>query len=206
MTDPALTGHARELSPGAGCDAPSVRRHRPVVRRAQPRPPRRRAMDGLVYSITPQVHTFDEESIAQSLEAQPDTVTTGLSFAAGLPLVVSPVTLEAARCGRRRPLPAQQLTGRDAPVLSRSSPGVAVRRRVDGGKHRRAGGRRCGQPDLLRDGRMARDHSRRPSVARLVRQPAAGRSLCDVPRVRRRAGDGGGDDGSSAHGPTQPPN
>lgn len=51
------------------------------------------AMDGLVYSITPQVHAFDEESIAQSLEAQPDTLRTAATFANGLPLVVSPVTL-----------------------------------------------------------------------------------------------------------------
>jgi D-apionolactonase len=50
-------------------------------------------VDGLVYSVTPQVHTFDEESIAQSLEAQPDTVRTGMTFAAGMPLVVSPITL-----------------------------------------------------------------------------------------------------------------
>ena len=51
------------------------------------------AIDGLAYTITPQVHTFDEESIAQSLEAQPETVRTATTFADGLPIVVSPVTL-----------------------------------------------------------------------------------------------------------------
>ena len=51
------------------------------------------AMDGLVYSITPQVHTFDEESIGQSLEAQPETVRTATDFADGLPILVGPVTL-----------------------------------------------------------------------------------------------------------------
>ena len=51
------------------------------------------AIDGLVYTITPQVHTFDEESIAQSLEAQAETVRTATTFAGGLPVVVSPVTL-----------------------------------------------------------------------------------------------------------------
>jgi len=55
--------------------------------------PDMRAMDGLVYSITPQVHTFDEASIAQSLEAQPETVETAATFAAGKPILVSPVTL-----------------------------------------------------------------------------------------------------------------
>ena len=61
------------------------------------------AIDGVVYSITPQVHTFDEESIAQSLEAQPATVATAMTFAAGLPILVGPVTLRP-----RDPIEAEQ--------------------------------------------------------------------------------------------------
>jgi D-apionolactonase len=93
LSDPALTGYARKRARTLGLGLPVIggtdlwfaelNRDRPDVT----------AMDGLVYSITPQVHTFDEESIAQSLEAQPDTVRTGISFAGGLPLHVSPVTL-----------------------------------------------------------------------------------------------------------------
>ena len=39
------------------------------------------------------MHTFDEESIAQSLEVPPDTVRTTIGFAGGLPVAVGPVTL-----------------------------------------------------------------------------------------------------------------
>ena len=93
MSDPAMTRHAREGIARRGAGFPVIggtdlwfaelNRARPDVT----------AMDGLVYTITPQVHTFDEESIAQSLEAQPDTVRTAATFSGGLPVVVSPVTL-----------------------------------------------------------------------------------------------------------------
>jgi D-apionolactonase len=49
--------------------------------------------DGLSYSITPQVHAFDEISLVENLAAQADTVATARSFAPGKPIVVSPVTL-----------------------------------------------------------------------------------------------------------------
>ena len=93
MTDPSLTRHARERLAASGLAFPvaggtdlwfaELNRARPDVA----------AMDALVYSITPQVHTFDEESIAQSLEAQPATVQTAETFAGGLPLIVSTVSL-----------------------------------------------------------------------------------------------------------------
>jgi D-apionolactonase len=93
MTDPSLTRHARELIARRELSIPvaggtdlwfaELNRARPDVT----------AMDALVYSITPQVHAFDERSIAQSLEAQPATVRTGAAFAGGLPLIVSMVSL-----------------------------------------------------------------------------------------------------------------
>jgi hypothetical protein len=49
--------------------------------------------DGLVYSVTPQVHDFDDASIFQTLSAQADTVKTAQSFAPGAAVHVSPVTL-----------------------------------------------------------------------------------------------------------------
>ena len=94
------------------------------------------AMDGLVYSITPQVHTFDEASIAQSLEAQPETVKTATTFAGGLPVVVSPVTLRP-----RDAVHVDHFNARGhghASVLRRSSPVFALRRGLDSGKHRGA--------------------------------------------------------------------
>ncbi len=93
MSDPAMTRAVRERIAQRGLKIPvfggtdlwfaELNRDRPDVS----------AMDGLVYTITPQVHTFDEQSIAQSLEAQPDTVRTAATFGGGLPLAVSPVTL-----------------------------------------------------------------------------------------------------------------
>jgi D-apionolactonase len=49
--------------------------------------------DGLVWSINPQIHAFDELSLVENLQAQPDTVATARGFAAGASLHVSPVSL-----------------------------------------------------------------------------------------------------------------
>ncbi len=93
MSDPAMSRHARARIAERGARFPVIggtdlwfaelNRARPDIS----------AIDGLVYTITPQVHTFDEESIAQSLEAQAETVRTAATFAGGLPVVVSPITL-----------------------------------------------------------------------------------------------------------------
>jgi hypothetical protein len=50
-------------------------------------------VDAIVYSITPQVHAFDETSIVESAQMQAETVRTALSFSAGKPIVISPVTM-----------------------------------------------------------------------------------------------------------------
>jgi len=65
-------------------------------------PPEVEAMDGVVYSINPQVHAADDESLVENLAAQAATVQTARSFSGDLPIVVSPITL-AARTG---PYPA----------------------------------------------------------------------------------------------------
>lgn len=49
--------------------------------------------DFVGWPITPQVHAFDDLSIVETLEAQPDTVATARMIAAELPLIVSPITL-----------------------------------------------------------------------------------------------------------------
>jgi len=52
------------------------------------------ALDGVAYSINPQVHASDEQSLVENLEVQRDTVVTARSFCDELPLIVSPVTLK----------------------------------------------------------------------------------------------------------------
>ena len=45
------------------------------------------------FSVNPQVHTFDDESVMQNTSAQFDAVRSALRFLGGRPVVVSPVTL-----------------------------------------------------------------------------------------------------------------
>lgn len=51
-------------------------------------------LDGLTYSINPQVHTFDNLSIVESLAAQCRTVESANAFSTGKPVHVSPVTFK----------------------------------------------------------------------------------------------------------------
>jgi hypothetical protein len=50
-------------------------------------------LDLLCYSINPQVHAFDNASLAETLAAQAATVESARQFAGGLPLAVTPITL-----------------------------------------------------------------------------------------------------------------
>lgn len=50
--------------------------------------------DGIVYSINPQIHAFDDLSLAENIAAQPETVATARAFGGGRPVIVSPVTLK----------------------------------------------------------------------------------------------------------------
>ena len=49
------------------------------------------------WPMTPQVHTFDDLSVMENLEAQPHTVNSARAFAQDKPLVISPITLRP-RC------------------------------------------------------------------------------------------------------------
>jgi D-apionolactonase len=51
-------------------------------------------LDGVAYSINPQVHASDERSLVENLEGQSDTVVTARSFCGNRPIVVSPITLK----------------------------------------------------------------------------------------------------------------
>jgi D-apionolactonase len=49
--------------------------------------------DGLAWSVNPQIHAFDDMSLMENLQAQPDTIATARFFAPGTGLYVTPVTL-----------------------------------------------------------------------------------------------------------------
>ena len=51
------------------------------------------AMDGVYWSMNPQVHAFDDRSLMETCEPQAATVRTARSFCRDLPLIVSAVTL-----------------------------------------------------------------------------------------------------------------
>ncbi len=85
-------------------------------------------VDGLAYSITPQVHDSDDESIVQTLEAQRDTVLTARSFAGGRTIHVSPVTLKPRLHRREAQPPAERAPAQPPPGADRrqSSPLAAA--------------------------------------------------------------------------------
>ncbi len=49
--------------------------------------------DGLAWSVNPQIHAFDDLSLMENLQAQPDTLATARFFAPGTRYYVTPVTL-----------------------------------------------------------------------------------------------------------------
>lgn len=55
--------------------------------------PETEGVDGVVYSLNPQVHASDDLSLMENLAAQPDTVAMTRKLTDGLPVFVSPVTL-----------------------------------------------------------------------------------------------------------------
>ena len=59
------------------------------------------ALDGIVYSVNPQVHAADDRSLMENIQGQQDTVTTARSFAPGRTIHISPITL----IGRFGPFP-----------------------------------------------------------------------------------------------------
>lgn len=56
------------------------------------RPPTQ-VSEGVVYSLNPQVHAFDNRSLVETLEVHPATVESARQFSSGLPIAISPITL-----------------------------------------------------------------------------------------------------------------
>jgi hypothetical protein len=56
--------------------------------------PQVEAMDGVFWSVNPQVHAFDDISLFETLEAQGEQVRAAKAFAGGKQIFVGPVTLE----------------------------------------------------------------------------------------------------------------
>jgi D-apionolactonase len=57
-------------------------------------PPDPHGLDGVCFTINPQVHAFDERSLVEALQAQLDTVMTARSATLNLPVSISSVTLK----------------------------------------------------------------------------------------------------------------
>lgn len=53
-----------------------------------------KTMDGVVYTINPQVHATDERSLVEALDSQRDTLITARAFSGALPISVSSITLK----------------------------------------------------------------------------------------------------------------
>jgi hypothetical protein len=54
-------------------------------------------LDGVCFSITPQVHAFDDKSLMETLETQATVVENARRFCGGLPIHVTPVTFKKRR-------------------------------------------------------------------------------------------------------------
>lgn len=81
------------------------------------------ALDSVAFSITPQVHAFDERSLVENLEGQADTVATAQAFCGSRPIIVSPVTLKPrfnpdATGPEPQPLPGELPSAVDARQMS----------------------------------------------------------------------------------------
>ena len=85
-----LAAHLRLITPGVeiagGTDAYFTELNRG-------RPPAD-DLDGICYSINPQVHAFDDASLVETLQAQGITVASARQIYPNTPLVISPVTLK----------------------------------------------------------------------------------------------------------------
>ena len=80
----ASAGYGTGVFAGANAYFAEINRARPPIG----------TLDGVCYSINPQVHAFDDASLVESLAAQGATVQSAQAFAAGRPVAVTPVTLK----------------------------------------------------------------------------------------------------------------
>jgi D-apionolactonase len=70
-------------------------------------------LDGVCFSITPQVHAFDDWTLMENIETQATVIESARRFSGGLPIHISPVTLKprgnpAATNGAPPPLPDER--------------------------------------------------------------------------------------------------
>ena len=138
------------------------------------------AFDGLTYAMNPQVHAFDDKSLAETLTAQATTVATARSFAGDRPVIISPVTLRQRFNPSATDAPAPVLAGRLPPAVD-PRPDVPVSGRLDVGQHRHPGRCRRRLDHLLRDGRLAWRHGRGARYRGATTVPLAPRDR--LPRV-----------------------
>jgi hypothetical protein len=76
-------------------------------------------VDGLCYSFNPQVHAFDNASIAESPEAQAETIRTYKTFGKGKTLAITPITLKPRwNLGDPGPEPSGKAGGFDPRQMS----------------------------------------------------------------------------------------
>jgi len=148
--------------------------------------PHMAAMDAIAFPINPQVHAADEDSMVETAEGVRAVIRTARSFAAGRPVVVSPISLRP----RFNPDEPDALDGPAAPLPGNADPrqmslfgACWVRDHRAEGRHRRRLGAACPQP-LPRAPRpgfprlplaQGRVRVRRGTAARLLRRPTARR-------------------------------
>ncbi len=111
------------------------------------------AMDAIAFPINPQVHAADEDSMVETAEGVRAVIRTARSFAAGRPVVVSPISLRP----RFNPDEPDVRSGRDVAGQRRPSPDVVVRGVLGPGDDEGPGrrGRRTPRPGSRPPGRGA---------------------------------------------------
>ena len=106
-TTAALAERVRAAMQSAGLDAPFVGGSRAYLYQLVSRGVPGHLVDAVCFPTNPQVHAFDEASMAETIEALDAGVRTAAALAGGKPVVVGPVSL--------RPLFNPDLVGPEAP-------------------------------------------------------------------------------------------
>lgn len=113
VVDPALVALARGAARDAGLEVPVGGGSDYWFAEVNRSPMDFRDLDFLAFSITPQLHVFDDESIFESLAVQATVTKTAAARVRNGSIVVSPITItardsEAARQGHVQPLDGRQ--------------------------------------------------------------------------------------------------
>ena len=145
-------------------------------------------LDFVCYSINPQVHAYDDLSLAESLDMQAITVESARRFSEDLPIAITPVTLKprfnpAATRAEPPPEPGLLPPEVDARQGTLFGAGWTL------GSLASLMGRWGRKPHLLRDQRLAGGHRVRgePKAFRSL-SPHSGNGLSHLSRAGRRAG------------------